>query len=148
MNTPKATPMSMSSPDDAEQQFYEALQQGDLERFMAVWSDEEDIACVHPGGPRLIGLSAIRASFGEMFINGPIDVHADKVRRLHTHFSAVHSVLERVQVLTDQGRQAAWVIATNVYLKTPLGWRIVAHHASPGTPREAQEILESAAVLH
>ena len=31
---------------------------------------------------------------------------------------------------------------------TALGWRIVAHHASPGTPREAQEILESAAVLH
>jgi len=53
-----------------------------------------------------------------------------------------------VQVLTEQGRQSAWVIATNVYLKTALGWRIVAHHASPGTPREAQEILESAAVLH
>ena len=96
----------------------------------------------------VIGLPAIRASFGEMFNSGPIDVHAEKVHRLHTHFGAVHSVLERVQVLTEQGRQSAWVIATNVYLKTALGWRIVAHHASPGTPREAQEILESAAVLH
>ena len=55
---------------------------------------------------------------------------------------------DRVQVRTGQRRQSAWVSATNVYLKTALGWRIVAHHASPGTPREAQEILESAAVLH
>ena len=148
MNTPKASLMSLSSPDEAEQQFYETLQKADLERFLAVWSDEDDIACVHPGGPRLIGLSAIRASFGEMFNNGPVDVHAEKVHRLQTHFTAVHSVLERVQVLTEQGRQSAWVIATNVYVKTALGWRIVAHHASPGTPREAQEILESAAVLH
>jgi len=148
MNTHKAQLMSLSSPDEEELQFYEALQLGDLERFLAVWSDEEDITCVHPGGPRLIGLPAIRASFGEMFNSGPIDVHAEKVHRLHTHFGAVHSVLERVQVLTEQGRQSAWVIATNVYLKTALGWRIVAHHASPGTPREAQEILESAAVLH
>lgn len=148
MNTPKATLMSLSSPDEAERHFYEALQQADLERFLAVWSDDEEVTCVHPGGPRLIGLSAIRASFGEMFNNGPVDVRAEKVYRLQTHFTAVHSVLECVQVLTEQGRQTAWVISTNVYLKTTLGWRLVAHHASPGTPREAQEILESAAVLH
>jgi ketosteroid isomerase-like protein len=143
MNTLKAPSMSLSSPDEAEQHFYEALQQGDLERFLAVWSDDEEVTCVHPGGPRLI-----RASFGEMFNSGPVDVRAEKVYRLQTHFTAVHSVLECVQVLTEQGRQTAWVISTNVYLKTTLGWRIVAHHASPGTPREAQEILESAAVLH
>lgn len=148
MNTPKIPVMSLASPDEAEHQLYESLQRADLERFMAVWSDEDDVACVHPGGPRLIGLNAIRESFEAMFANGAIDVHPEKVRRVDSHFSAVHSVLERVQVLTDKGRQSAWVIATNVYVKTALGWRLVAHHASPGTPREAQEILDSAAVLH
>ena len=28
------------------------------------------------------------------------------------------------------------------------GWRLVVHHASPGTPREVQELVESNAVLH
>lgn len=148
MNTLNAPVMSLPSPDEAEQQFYESLQRADLERFMAVWSDEDDVACVHPGGPRLIGLAAIRESFALMLGNGAIDVHPEKVRRVDSHFSAVHSVLERVQVQTDKGRQLAWVIATNVYVKTALGWRLVAHHASPGTAREAQEILESTAVLH
>ena len=30
----------LASPDEIEQQFYEALQRGDLERLMAVWSDD------------------------------------------------------------------------------------------------------------
>jgi ketosteroid isomerase-like protein len=115
---------------------------------MAVWSDDDDIACVHPGGPRVIGAAAIRASFDAMFANGAINAHAEKVRRVVTLSSAVHSVLERVQVMTKEGPQSAWVIATNVYMKTAQGWRLVAHHASPGTPREVQEIVETASVLH
>lgn len=148
MNTPKTPVMALSSPDEAEQQFYESMQHADLDRFMAVWSDEDEVTCVHPGGPRLIGVGVIRESFAGIFSKGPLDVRPEKVRRVDSHFSAVHSVLERVQVQTDKGSQAAWVIATNVYLKTPLGWRLVAHHASPGTAREAQEVLESTAVLH
>ena len=42
----------------------------------------------------------------------------------------------------------AWVVATNVYVKTSLGWRLVVHHASPGSQREAQDITETASVLH
>jgi len=33
------------------------------------------------------------------------------------------------------------VVATNVYAKTPDGWRLVLHHASPGTEQEAVEVL-------
>ncbi|MDP3822318.1 MAG: nuclear transport factor 2 family protein [Burkholderiales bacterium] len=138
----------LASPEEIEQQFYEALQRGDIERLMAVWSDDEDISCVHPGGPRVVGAGAIRAAFDSMFANGTIDARPEKVRRLQTHSCAVHSVLEQVRVMTDEGPQSAWVIATNVYVKGAQGWRLVAHHASPGSPREVQEIVEAASVLH
>ena len=46
----------LASPDDVEAQFYEALQQADLDKLMAVWADDDEIVCVHPGGPRVIGL--------------------------------------------------------------------------------------------
>lgn len=136
------------SPDEIEQQFYEALQQGDVERLMAVWADEEDICCVHPGGPRVMGTGAVRSAFETIFSNGGIDVRAEKVRRLQTHACAVHSVLEQIRLMTPEGPQTAWVIATNVYVKTALGWRLVAHHASPGSSREMQEIVEAPATLH
>jgi len=138
----------LASPDEIEQQFYEALQRGDIERLMAVWSDDEDISCVHPGGPRVVGAGAIRAAFDAMFANGSIDARPEKVRRLQTHSCAVHSVLEQVRVMTAEGPQLAWVVATNVYVKGAQGWRLVAHHASPGSPREVQEIVEAASVLH
>jgi ketosteroid isomerase-like protein len=138
----------LGSPDDIETQFYEALQRGDIEKLMAVWSDDDEIACVHPGGPRLIGAAAIRASFETIFGNGAVNAQPEKVRRVLTHSSAVHSVLERVQIMSSDGPQSAWVIATNVYIKAAQGWRMVAHHASPGTAQEVQEIIEFASTLH
>ncbi len=137
-----------ASPDDTEAEFYEALASGDIERLMAVWADDDEIVCVHPGGPRVVGPAAIRATFESIFANGPIPVRPDKVRRLASHATAVHSVLERVQVQREQGPQTASVIATNVYLKTAQGWRLVAHHASPGSAGEMQEIVEATSVLH
>jgi formyltetrahydrofolate deformylase len=58
------------SPDELEAEFYEALQQGDIERLMAVWADDDEIVCVHPGGGRVIGAAAIRASFEAIFAAG------------------------------------------------------------------------------
>ena len=138
----------LASPDEIEQQFYEALQHGDIDRLMAVWSDDEEIICVHPGGPRVVGAAAIRAAFESIFANGAVNARPEKVRRLLTHGCAVHSVLEHVQVMGTAGPQSAWVVATNVYVQTAQGWRLVSHHASPGSPREAQEIVEAASVLH
>ena len=70
------------------------------------------------------------------------------MRRLESHSSAVHSVLERVRVITPDGERFAWMVATNVYLKSAQGWRLVAHHASPGSAEEAVESVESASTLH
>jgi hypothetical protein len=83
-----------------------------------------------------------------MFANGTIDARPEKVRRLDAHSTAVHSVLERVRVFGREGEAFAYVVATNVYVKATRGWRLVAHHASPGTASEVPEIAESAAILH
>jgi len=147
MSRPKAS-APLASPDDTEQQFYEALQRGDIERLMAVWSDDEEITCVHPGGPRVVGAAAIRSAFEAIFANGAVNARPEKVRRLQTLSCSVHSVLEQVHIMSAQGPQTAWVVATNVYLKTAQGWRLVSHHASPGSPREMQEIIEAASTLH
>jgi len=144
----KPPPAPPATPDEIEQQFYEALQRADLEALMAVWSDDDDIVCVHPGGPRVVGATAIRAAFEAIFGNGAVEAQPEKVRRLQTLSCAVHSVLERVRVLTDEGPQSAWVVATNVYVKTTQGWRMAAHHASPGSPNEVQDIVEFASTLH
>ncbi|MDO8252136.1 MAG: nuclear transport factor 2 family protein [Rhodoferax sp.] len=136
------------SADDIEAAFYEALQTANLEKLMACWADEDEIVCVHPGGPRLVGVGAIRAAFEAMFSNGSIRAWPEGVRKIESLASSVHNVRERIDVLTEEGPREAYVIATNVYHKTAQGWRMVAHHASPGSEREVPEINGAHHVLH
>jgi ketosteroid isomerase-like protein len=134
--------------DDIEAAFYEALQNADITQLMACWADEDEVVCVHPGGPRLIGGGAIRAAFEAMFANGSIQARPERLHKVESLASSVHNVLEHVEVLTTDGPRHACVIATNVYHKTPQGWRLVAHHASPGTASEAAEAGAAPQVLH
>jgi uncharacterized protein (TIGR02246 family) len=145
---PPISTLALASAGEVEEQFYAALRRADLEALMTLWSDDDDIVCVHPGGQRVIGPSAIRASFEAVFSNGPIDIHPEKVRRLEAPAFAVHSLLERVRVRGATGAQTGWVVATNAYVETPVGWRIVAHHVSPGVQSEPQDGADPSAVLH
>ena len=125
-----------STAQDAENAFYDALGRADLEAMMEVWADDEEIVCVHPAGPRLAGQEQVRASWAQMFANArPMRVHVTQQVKVSSTLVAVHSVHENFLVEGEPEPQGP-VAATNVYLRTPAGWRIVAHHASPvaGTP--------------
>ncbi|MES1264361.1 MAG: nuclear transport factor 2 family protein, partial [Variovorax sp.] len=69
------------SADDVESAFYDALQNADIDKLMACWADEDDIVCIHPGGPRVVGAMAIRATFEAMFANGSIRAWPERVRK-------------------------------------------------------------------
>lgn len=118
---------------DAENAFYEALGRADLEAMMAVWAEDDDIICVHPGGPRLAGLEQVREGWRSIFSGGPgprPDVSQQLV--ISGMMTAVHSVQESFTLEDPQGNpMPVPVIATNVYLRTAAGWRMIAHHASP-----------------
>lgn len=149
---PKARPQALSNggtPDEIEAAFYAALRGADLDGLMACWADDDDIVCIHPGGPRMAGMGAIRAAFDAIFSHGgPIQVQPEAIRRMNSKGSSVHSILERVEVMSTDGPVTAYVLATNVYQQTPQGWRLVLHHASPGSQDEALAMDTSAKVLH
>ncbi len=135
-------------PEDIEQAFYEALHNADIEQLMACWAEEDDIVCVHPGGGRKIGAGAMRATFEAMFNMGSVQAFPERMHKVQSLTSSVHHLVERVEVITPQGARQAYVIATNVYHLTPQGWRMVAHHASPGTPKDAADVGVKPPVLH
>lgn len=116
---------------DAENAFYEALERGDLEGMMAVWAEDEDIICVHPTGPRLSGQDQVRESWAKIFSAGAGPrVHITQQVAVTGMMIAVHSVHENFTIEGDARAQVP-VVATNVYLRTAAGWRMIVHHASP-----------------
>jgi len=121
------------SAPDAESAFYEALERADLEAMMAVWAEDEDIVCVHPGGPRLAGLEQVRDGWRRIFAGGPGPrPEPALLLAIPGVMTVVHSVQENFLLADPQGKPApVTVIATNVYARTPAGWRMIVHHASP-----------------
>ena len=131
---------TFTSPQDAETAFYEALEAGDLDAMMEVWAEDEELVCVHPGGPRLVGYDQVRASWSQVLGGGQrLKVHISDLVCMQGMMYSVHSLHENI-VVPGQGA-AQPVAAINVYLRTASGWRLIAHHASP-VPRSAQRPVE------
>jgi ketosteroid isomerase-like protein len=140
------------TPGDCEAAFYDAFERADLNLMMAVWADDPDIVCIHPQGPRLAGLAAIRESFTEIFSHGPNAQLKISEWRKHTGQTlSIHCVYESFSVREQPGaapQTVPPVLATNAYLLTPHGWRMILHHASlspQGTTAEEQGV---ARILH
>jgi len=132
-----------ASPQDAEAAFYEALERGDIDAMMEVWADDEEVVCVHPGGARLAGYEAVLKSWAQIFASGQrLRVQVSHQVVLSGMMLTVHSVHENIAV-QGPGREfatrpSASVVATNAYLRTANGWRMILHHASPA-PAAVQE---------
>jgi hypothetical protein len=115
--------------------------------MMAVWAEEEDIVCVHPGGGRHSGVVEVRESWRQIFSQGPrLRFRLVGSRVIAGRMLSVHSVYEHVTVAGDP-RPSNPVLSTNIYLLTDRGWRMLVHHASTLAPESApQETPPS--VLH
>jgi uncharacterized protein (TIGR02246 family) len=124
---------------DAENAFYEALERCDLEGMMAVWAEDDEIVCVHPAGARLTGQDEVRESWAKIFAAGPrARLTIDRQVAISGMMLAVHSVFENFTIPNEKAeRQPVPIIATNVFLRTAAGWRMIVHHASPA-PAQAQ----------
>ena len=123
-------PAHYASPEDASRAFCDAFGQGDVAAMMAVWADDDEIFCIHPGGPRLTGLAEIRHSWGLIFtdslprsfsLRGRV-IMGDEQQRIH--------LLEENIRVPGTTFVAPPVLATNVYRRSAAGWRMVLHHAS------------------
>ena len=126
------TPSIFTSPHDAALAFYQAFEAKDLEAMMATWAEDEDIVCVHPGGPRLVGYDAVRASWERIFGgDGKMSFRLEQAVMIETVGLAMQSTVE--QISAGSNAQAS-AIATNIFMRTPSGWRLVCHHASAAPP--------------
>ena len=138
-----------STPEQAEAAFYDALGRADLDALMAIWAEDDEIVCIHPGAARLVGHEAIRQSWATIFERGSVHIRPVQLHASHSLTAAVHNIVEEVQRTPQEQhqRQDAHILATNVFIKTAQGWRIVTHHASVAAGAPPAEPLNPA-LLH
>lgn len=133
------------TPQDVERAFYEALEKGNLEAMRRVWSDEEQVVCVHPGGAPLIGQRAVHEAWQQIFAHsGKFNLQVVQQTAIVTPSAVITHVLEHFSQIGEESLVAP-VVATNIYTRGVLGWRMVGHHASPAPP---DSLAEVPTVLH
>jgi ketosteroid isomerase-like protein len=124
------TPPIYTTPADVALAFYKAFEAKDIDAMMATWAEDEEIVCVHPGGTRMVGYDAVRAGWEQLFAgNTRLSFRLDQVLMLETVGLAMQSAVEHVTMASEASPRGS-ALATNVFLRTPTGWRMVLHHAS------------------
>ena len=112
---------------------YAAFEAGDVDLMESVWDvvDPDQLVCVHPGWPMLRGRAAVLRSWSAVMAGTDyIQFFLTDVRVAVLGDTAVVTCTENVLTSADVGQNAA-VVATNVLVRRPGGWRVQVHHGSP-----------------
>ncbi|MDX3850919.1 nuclear transport factor 2 family protein [Streptomyces sp. AK02-01A] len=129
--------------------FYEAVEQGDLDALSGLWLDGEDtgISCVHPGWPVLTGRGEVLRSYALIMANTEyiqffltdvvVSVSADTALVTCTENILSGGPAEDGGELGPLVGQL--VVASNVFRRTPEGWKLWSHHGSPVLAETAEE---------
>jgi len=124
---------ALSTPQDAEDAYYDAIDEGDLEAMMAVWDGSVEVACLLPMQPLHVGIGAVRAAWQRMLgaeVRVVIAVHHRQW--IEWGDVAIHLVEEEATVSGHPPQPP--IYATNVFRRTDKGWRIVYHGNAPTPP--------------
>jgi len=123
--------------------FYRAFARRDFEAMAALWSEDEEIACVHPGWDLLAGYRAVIESWREI-LAGPSSP------RVRCHGARVFLFGELGCVVCHEVMPEGVLVATNLFRQEGLGWRLVHHHSGPmaGTPPPERETGSPGGTVH
>ncbi len=117
----------------ANEAFYLAFEAKDYDAMEHLWSAREELICLHPGWPALIGRDRVLRSWRDILTNpaqGQVSFYGAHVAEL-TQDSAAVVCYERA------GGQT--MVATNLFVRENERVRLVSHQASycAQPPREA-----------
>jgi len=115
------------------QQFYQAFGALDIQKMEAAWETSERALCVHPGWQPLVGWEVIRKSWQGIFDHATL-MHFN-IRYVNVSVQGDCGWVTCVENITSvlQGRANNFgILTTNIFVRTPEGWRMSAHHASAG----------------
>lgn len=108
----------------ANEAFYRAFADRDIEAMERLWGKVEPIACIHPGWPALVGRAEVLGSWTRILVN-PEAPAIDCLRPQAFVFG------ETAMVICYEMIQKQALVATNLFRREKDGWKLVHHQASP-----------------
>ena len=127
----------MSHPDkasvlEANNGFYRAFSDRNLNEMGRLWWQGETSLCIHPGGQVIVGWESIRASWEGIFKNTDSLEIETEVVKVDVDQAIAYVLIHEVVLQSSRGRKLkAQSMATNIFQKMAQKWYLVHHHGSP-----------------
>lgn len=109
---------------EAHGAFYEAVSDRDMDAMEEIWARKAPVSCIHPGWSLLLGRDMVLASWRSI-LEGPAAPEIAVSRE------AVHVYGDTAVVLCVESLVDGQLMATNVLIREPGGWKFVHHQAGP-----------------
>ena len=110
----------------ANEAFYASFLSGDYETMETLWARSVPVSCIHPGGRHLMGWDLVMESWRSILTNGdlPDMEFCNSVANIYGDIAVVicYEVFSEVTL-----------VATNIFVKEGLNWKII-HHQAGGSP--------------
>jgi len=137
-STKSATEADLTAVRLANERFYRAVTDLDIQALSDAWSHDEDVRCIHPGWEVIEGWEAVRQSWHVIFSHTErLVIEPSEVKvRLEGEMAWV-CCLESITSGPEEGITLAR--ATNLFVRTASGWAMILHHASQVPPEARGE---------
>ena len=124
-----------STPQEAEDAFYDALDEGNLEQLLSVWSDTDDISCLLPMQQLIQGRQQVVELFTEILSRQQrVSLAIAHLNWIETDVIAIHLVEETLLGAPSDAPPPPPLYGTNIYRREADGWRLIVHQNAP-TPQ-------------
>ena len=133
-----------NTPQEAEDAFYDALDEGNLSQLLSVWAESDDLCCLLPMHPMVQGRQGVTDVFTHLFSQGHgVSLAIVHLGWIQTDDTAIHLVEETVQDPTSDAPTPPPFYGTNIYRKDQTGWRLIVHQNAPTPPPPSPEFVMS-----
>jgi len=109
---------------DANEAFYDAFADGDLDALDALWAERASVACIHPGWDALYGREEVMASWRAI-------LSGERAPEVVCLDPTVHLYGDTAVVICGEAIDEHFLIATNVFVREDGEWRLCHHQAGP-----------------
>ena len=103
--------------------YYRAFASADFAAMSRIWADD-NVSCIHPGWPVLLGRQAILESYREI-------LRSPNQERIEPRNETVIAAGEEARVICVEFVGGAALAATNMFKRVAGAWRMTHHQAGP-----------------
>jgi ketosteroid isomerase-like protein len=104
--------------------FYVAFSTGDFAKLAGLWADDDNISCIHPGWPVIVGRAAVIGSWRDI-------LQSPSRPQISCHEPYAIVAGESGHVVCIELVEAAPLAASNHFRLIDGVWRLVHHQSSP-----------------